>query len=108
VKIWFYFFNYRVRRYHRQINIYSAILISGFIILATGISSIATGFKLRKTSGEWVMIYGGVLAVLLGPLLVFNPILTAALFVSLLGFFSIVGGIILIVYSLKIRKLKEV
>jgi len=54
------------------------------------------------------MIYGGVLAVLLGLLLVFNPILIAALFVSLLGFFSIVGGIILIVYSLKIRKLKEV
>jgi len=76
----------------------------GFIILASGISSIATGFKLRKTSGEWVMIYGGVLAVLLGLLLMFNPILTAAL----LGFFSIVGGIILIVYSLKIRKLKEV
>jgi uncharacterized membrane protein HdeD (DUF308 family) len=84
------------------------VYLMGFMILASGISSIATGFKLRKTSGEWVMIYGGVLAVLLGLLLLFNPILTASVFVSLLGFFSIVGGIILIVYSLKIRKLKKV
>ena len=77
---------------------YARIPVDAMVLIA--------GFS--KTSGEWVMIYGGVLAVLLGLLLVFNPILTAALFVSLLGFFSIVGGIILIVYSLKIRKLKEV
>ena len=79
-------------RAYARVPVDATVLIAGF----------------SKTSGEWVMIYGGVLAVLLGPLLVFNPILTAALFVSLLGFFSIVGGIILIVYSLKIRKLKEV
>ena len=77
---------------------YARVPVDAMVLIA--------GFS--KTSGEWVMIYGGVLAVLLGLLLVFNPILTAALFVSLLGFFSIVGGIILIVYSLKIRKLKEV
>ena len=77
---------------------YARVPVDAMVLIA--------GFS--KTSGEWVMIYGGVLAVLLGLLLVFNPILTAAMFVSLLGFFSIVGGIILIVYSLKIRKLKEV
>jgi len=80
------------RRAYARVPVDAMVLIAGF----------------SKTSGEWVMIYGGVLAVLLGPLLVFNPILTAALFVSLPGFFSIVRGIILIVYSLKIRKLKEV
>jgi uncharacterized membrane protein HdeD (DUF308 family) len=79
----------------------------GFTILVSGISSIATGIKLRKTSGEWVMILSGVLALILALLLLFNPILTASVFVAMLGFFSIVGGIILIVYSLKIRKLKE-
>ena len=73
---------------------YARVPVDAMVLIA--------GFS--KTSGEWVMIYAGVLAVLLGLLLVFNPILTAAL----LGFFSIVGGIILIVYSLKIRKLKEV
>jgi len=53
------------------------------------------------------MILSGVLALILALLLLFNPILTASVFVAMLGFFSIVGGIILIVYSLKIRKLKE-
>ena len=77
----------------------------GFMILGSGVSSVVTGFKLRKTSGEWMMILGGVFTILLGLLLLFSPIFSAAFFVSLLGFFAIFGGIALISVSLKIRKL---
>jgi len=80
----------------------------GLMIFVSGISSIATGIKLRKTSGEWAMILGGVLAIILALLLLFNPILTASVFVAMLGFFSVIGGIILVVYAFKIRKLKKV
>jgi uncharacterized membrane protein HdeD (DUF308 family) len=80
----------------------------GFMILISGISSIVTGFQLRKTSGEWMMILGGILAVLLGVLLLFNPILSAMMLVFMLGAFSIVGGIVLIILSFRIRKLKNV
>jgi len=84
------------------------VYFMGFLILVSGISSIATGFRLRKTSGEWAMILGGILAVLLALLLLSNPILTTGVFVSTLGFFAILGGIILVVHSFKIRKLKNV
>lgn len=76
----------------------------GFMILISGISSIATGFRLRKTSGESVMIFGGILAVLLGLLLLFHPTLSLVMLVSMLGIFSFVGGVILIILSLRMRK----
>ena len=82
--------------------------LMGFLILASGISSVATGIKLRKTSGEWMMFLGGVFTILLGLLLLFNPIFSAAFFVSLLGFFAIIGGVSLIVVSFRIRKLSIV
>lgn len=76
----------------------------GFMILASGISSIVTGIKIRKTSGEWMMILGGVFTIVLGLILLFNPIFSAAFFIMLLGVFAIVGGISLIGVSFKIRK----
>ena len=79
----------------------------GFIILVSGISSIATGFKLDKASGKWVMILGGVLTAFLGLLLLVNPVFSATFFVSILGFFSIIGGIMLIGLSFQIRRLKN-
>ncbi len=80
----------------------------GFIILASGISSIATGFKLEKASSKRVMVFGGVLTAFLGLLLLINPIFSAGIFVSILGIFSVLGGIILVVLSFQIRKLKNV
>lgn len=79
----------------------------GILIVVSGISSVATGFKLRKTSGELMMILGGVFTILLGLILLFNPIFSAAFFVSLLGFFTIFAGISLITISFKIRKLSK-
>ena len=79
----------------------------GFMIIASGISSVAAGIRLRKTSGEWMMILGGVFTTLLGLLLLLNPIFSAAFFVSLLGFFAIFGGIALIFVDLKIRKMSN-
>jgi len=83
------------------------VYFMGFLILASGISSIATGFKLNKESGKWIMILGGVLAIILGLLLLFNPVLSAAVFVSMLGIFSVIGGIFLAILAFQIRKLKK-
>ncbi|MDR4505864.1 MAG: HdeD family acid-resistance protein [Candidatus Scalindua sp.] len=80
------------------------VYFMGFMILASGISSVATGIKLRKTSGEWMMIFGGVFAILLGLLLLFNPIFSATFFVLLLGIFTIIDGVSLITVSFRIRK----
>ena len=84
------------------------VYFMGFMILVSGFSSIFSGFKLDKASGKWGVIFGGVLAVILGFLLISNPVLTGGAFVVMLGIFSVIGGIILIILSLQIRKLKNV
>jgi uncharacterized membrane protein HdeD (DUF308 family) len=80
------------------------VYFMGFLILASGISSIVTGIKLRKTSGEWMMILGGLFTTLLALLLLANPIFSVTFLISLLGVLTVIGGVTLIAVSFKIRK----
>lgn len=81
--------------------------IAGIMIVFSGVSSIVTGFRLRKTSGEWMMIIGGVLTSLLGLLLLMNPLFSALVFVYILAIFALIGGIVMITLAFKIKKLKN-
>ena len=83
------------------------VSLVGIMIIISGVSSILTGFRLRKTSGEWMMIFGGALGLILGLLLLFNPLFSAAVYVNMLAIFSMIGGIMLIVLAFKIKKLKD-
>ena len=77
----------------------------GIMIIISGLSSIVSGFRLRKTSGETMMIGGGALSLILGLLLLFNPLFSAVVYINVLAVFSIIGGILLIVLSFRIKKL---
>jgi len=79
----------------------------GIMIIISGVSSIVTGFRLRKTSGEWMMILGGVLGLILGLLLLMNPLFSALVFVNITAIFSIIGGFALIVMAFQVKKLKK-
>jgi len=82
------------------------IYLVAFMILASGIWSIITGIRLRKAiKNEWSMILGGVLYVIFGLLLLGNPVMSDMMIVWLFGLFALIGGIILIFSSLKIRKI---
>ncbi len=83
------------------------ISLVGIMIVISGISSIVTGFRLRKTSGEWMMIFGGALSLIFGLLLLMNPLFSAMVFVYIIATFSIIGGIVLIVISFQVKKLKK-
>jgi len=83
------------------------ISLVGIMIVISGISSIVTGFRLRKTSGEWMMILGGALSLIFGLLLLMNPLFSAMVFVYIIAAFSIFGGIVLIVISFQVKKLKK-
>lgn len=83
------------------------VSLVGILIIISGVSSIVTGLRLRKTSGEWMMIFGGALGLILGLLLFFNPLFSAAVYVNMLAIFSIIGGILLIVLAFKIKKLNH-
>jgi uncharacterized membrane protein HdeD (DUF308 family) len=79
----------------------------GIMIIISGVWSIVTGFRLRKTSGEWVMIIGGVLGLILGLLLVMNPLFSALVYVYIIAVFLIIGGFSLIVMAFQVKKLKK-
>ena len=83
------------------------VSLVGIMIIISGVSSIATGFRLRKTSGEWMMILGGVLGLILGLLLLMNPLFSALVFVNITAIFSIIGGFALIVMAFQVKKLKK-
>jgi len=83
------------------------VSLVGIMIIISGVSSIVTGFRLRKTSGEWMMILGGVLGLILGLLLLMNPLFSALVFVNITAIFSIIGGFALIVMAFQVKKLKK-
>jgi uncharacterized membrane protein HdeD (DUF308 family) len=88
-----------------------AMLTTTFVIyfiaiaaLVSGVSSIVTGIRLRKElSSEWSMILSGLLYIIFALLLLGRPLVSAASLVWLMGIFASVGGIMLIVVSLRIR-----
>ena len=82
------------------------VSVVGIMIIISGVSSIVTGFRLRKTSGEGMMILGGILTLILGLLLLMNPLFSALVYVYMIAVFSIIGGIILIILAFKVKKLK--
>jgi len=77
----------------------------GILVVISGISSIVSGFRLRKTSDEWTMIVGGVMGLVLGLILIMNPMFSAVVYVYTLAIFSIIGGIALIVLAFRAKKL---
>ena len=81
------------------------VYLVGFMVIISGISSIVTGIRLRKEiDNEWSMILGGLLYVLFGVFLVINPLMSMVGLLYFIGGLSVIGGIVLIIFSLKIRK----
>ena len=84
------------------------IYVVAIMVFFSGMWSIITGIRVRKQiSNEWSMIMGGVLSVLFAILLMSNPLMSAMTLVWLMGVIALVGGIVLIVISFRIRKLSK-
>lgn len=73
--------------------------------LVTGIAEIIVAIRLRKViEGEWMLILAGVLAVLFGLLLFLFPGAGALAMVWWIGIYALVTGILLIAFSLRLRR----
>jgi len=82
------------------------IFISLWAIL-TGILEIAAAVQLRKEmKGEWVLGLAGGLSVLIGILLIANPLAGALAVVWLIGIYAILFGTLLIYLGFKARSYK--
>jgi len=84
------------------------IYVVAIMVFVSGMWGIITGIRLRKQiPNEWSMIMGGVISALFAILLMSNPLMSAMTLVWLMGVIALVGGIVLIVISFRIRKLAK-
>ena len=74
-------------------------------LVVTGIFQIMAGIRLRKEiTGEFWLILGGALAVIMGVYLMMNPAVGLLAMLWVLGFYAIVFGALLIAVSLRLRR----
>lgn len=90
----------------------TAVMLLMFIAawaIAMGVMQIVGAIKLRnEIEGEWLLIASGVLSVLFGVMLVAWPGAGALAMVLVIGAFAIMFGILMIGFSLRLRKHAEV
>ncbi|HEX7335097.1 MAG TPA: HdeD family acid-resistance protein [Pyrinomonadaceae bacterium] len=81
------------------------ILIAAWAMV-TGVFEIAAAIQLRKhIKGEWLLALAGVASVLFALALLFNPAAGALAVVWLIGAYSIVFGVLLIVLGVRLHSL---
>jgi len=74
----------------------------------TGIFEIAAAIQLRKyITGEWMLVLSGILSVLFGLLLLFNPAGGALAVIWIIGAYSVVFGVLLLILGVKLRGLER-
>ena len=84
------------------------LFIAGWAI-ATGVMQIIGAIKMRhEIEGEWLLIASGVLSVIFGLMLAAWPGAGALAMVLVIGSFAILYGILLIGFSLRLRRHAEV
>jgi uncharacterized membrane protein HdeD (DUF308 family) len=84
------------------------VLLVGFMAVFLGVLLITLGYKVRKlTEREWLLYVAGVLSVIFGLLIAFRPLEGSLSVVWLIASWSIVIGIVRILFALKVRNLAE-
>lgn len=82
------------------------VLIIAFQTIACGVFEIMVAIRERKQiEGEGWLILSGVLALIFGAILLVSPFVSGLIMISILGAFTIVFGVTLIVNSFRMRKL---
>jgi uncharacterized membrane protein HdeD (DUF308 family) len=74
--------------------------------IATGILEILIAVRFRKEiTNEWFWVLSGLLSLILGVVLVLQPAIGALGVVATIGIFSIAWGVMLIVFSFRVKNL---
>lgn len=76
--------------------------------LAGGLLQIFGAIAIRKViTGEWVLIAGGILSVLFGITLFVKPGAGALAFITLIGMYAIVNGVLLMLFAMRMRSFQH-
>ena len=85
-----------------------------FMAIAFGVMGIIAGFQLMKATagseessvgGVAGMIAGGVLAIILGVILIMNPLQSARIYLIIMGAVALICGVVQVISSFQIRKI---
>jgi uncharacterized membrane protein HdeD (DUF308 family) len=84
------------------------IIIAVWAIIR-GITEIFAAIRLRKViNNEWLLVFGGIISVLFGLLMIARPRVGALSVIWIIGVFAIVHGILLMALSFKLHKLGRI
>ena len=85
----------------------TAVVLLYYVIawlVVTGVMQVVAGIRLRKEiSGEFFLITGGILSVLLGLYFLANPGAGALAFIWLIGAYAILFGVMIIIAAFRLR-----
>jgi uncharacterized membrane protein HdeD (DUF308 family) len=84
------------------ITVVAFVFLVAFWAVFTGILELAAGFRLEIDGRGW-LIFGGVVSVLYGALLIVTPMIGAVVLTWWLGAYALVFGVSLIVLAFKVR-----
>jgi uncharacterized membrane protein HdeD (DUF308 family) len=80
------------------------LYVIAFWAILTGVTEIILAIQMRKEiENEWWMILSGILSVVFGVLLIFNPILGGLTLLWLVASYAIVFGIFMIIFAFRVR-----
>jgi uncharacterized membrane protein HdeD (DUF308 family) len=80
------------------------IYVAAFWALVTGITLLVAAFRLRKQSGEWMMILAGILSIAWGILVALFPIAGILIWAWWIGAYALVFGITMIILAFRLRR----
>ncbi|MEQ8848019.1 DUF308 domain-containing protein [Botrimarina sp.] len=80
------------------------VVLLALQLIINGVLEIAAAVRERsRIRGEWWLVLGGVLSILLGVILLASPLLAGAMLVRVLGVFAIIAGVALLVAAFRLR-----
>jgi uncharacterized membrane protein HdeD (DUF308 family) len=84
------------------------LFVLGFWALLIGVVIAAIGLQLRRTSPRfwWAPLVLGLLGVVFGLIMIFQPAETMVALASILGVLTLLGGVMLVAGGLRLRKLQ--
>ena len=83
------------------------VLLLAVWLIVAGIHRIVFAVRVRRhIQGEWLLILSGVLAIVLGALLVANPLAGVAVTTFWIGIGSLIYGVLQVVVAFRLRRLR--